>query len=68
VIREEDVPTCPQCNSNDRVVRIRGDVAGDLARWFCDRCQGRLSALPALPATGRASEAGPKRRKLKEED
>lgn len=54
MIREEDVPTCPGCSKADRVERIRlkdSDPA-DLANWFCSRCKGRLSALPALPATG----------------
>jgi hypothetical protein len=51
VIREQEIPTCPQCKSNDRVVRIRGAVADDLAGYFCDRCCSNLAALPA-PSPG----------------
>jgi hypothetical protein len=72
-IREQEIPTCPGCGKSDRVEyhgrkTERGLVTPSghpdpLANWWCARCVGWLSALPALPATGRVSEAGPKRRK-----
>ena len=53
------VPACPGCQQWDKVepIGIRPtewipnalpDVA-DLASWWCSRCNGRLSALPAAP-------------------
>lgn len=65
MIREEDVHTCPGCNQSDRVerIRIRDSDPADLGNWFCHRCLGRLSALPALPARSQPTEQKPKRKR-----
>jgi hypothetical protein len=53
MIREvniSDRPVCPGCNQRDKVQAIRGinadSKSDDLASWWCNRCNGRLSTLP----------------------
>jgi hypothetical protein len=58
---DTQTPVCPGCLQSDRVEPLGPysyawtpkdplPDAGDLTRWWCARCLGVLSALPALPA------------------